>query len=139
ILAPVAVQSFNPFPTIRFFFIFPEYTMMDFVTATVDRSRIIRGVLLLLLLVAGMTGIAQDREPLAAGLVELASEPAGAVVCVGDSLAGRSPLRLPRHILDRVTVWYPGRTVGGAQVRPADGDALGAEAGVLLLRFDDPV
>ena len=78
---------------------------------------------------------AQDREPVSSGQVELASEPAGAEVFVGDSLIGNTPVRASRALLPKVTVWFPARDAWNAQVLRPDTAGPSAEQGVLLLRF----
>ena len=88
------------------------------------------------LLCLAVVGYAQEREAPVHGLVALASEPAGAEVYVGDSLIGRTPMRVMRSMLDSVRVWFPSRAAWGAQMLRPDTAALSSELGVLLLRFD---
>ena len=96
--------------------------------------------LLLWVIVAMISGLpagasGQDREPPAVGMVELASEPAGAEVFAGDSLLGRTPLRLRREMLSRVTAWFPSREAWNTQALRPDTAGPPADMGVLLLRF----
>lgn len=97
-----------------------------------------RGVLIfcVLAVLVSLKAEAQEREAPAVGLVELASEPRGAEVYVGDSLMGRTPMRLRRALLDSVRVWFPSRVAWDAQVLRPDTAAPSADMGVLLLRFD---
>lgn len=92
-------------------------------------------VLLLLSLPVPVPLEAQDREPPATDMVELASEPGGAQVFAADSLLGNTPLRVPRRMLDSITVWYPSRGSWDAQVlRPAR-EGPDADSGVRFLEF----
>jgi hypothetical protein len=96
-------------------------------------------VLVLVLVLAlfapgGLRG--QDREPAAAGYVELASQPDGAEVYAGDTLLGRTPIRVQRALLDSITVWYPERAAWNAQTRRPELPAVGADEGVVFLQFD---
>jgi hypothetical protein len=91
--------------------------------------------MLSLLLLAGLGAQGQVREAPAPGMVELDSEPRHAEVFSGDSLLGRTPLRLSRTLLGGLTVWYPSRDAWNAQALRPDTTAVSAELGVLLLRF----
>lgn len=95
------------------------------------------GVALLCLCAAvfAMPLAGQDREPVHTGMVELASEPAGAEVFAGDSLLGRTPIRIRRAALPDIAVWFPGRDAWNAQVLRPDTAAPSADMGVTLLRF----
>lgn len=97
-----------------------------------------RGVLIFCVLAALVTlkAEAQEREAPAVGFVELASEPDRAEVYAGDSLLGRTPMRLRRALLDSVRVYFPSRDAWDAQVLRPDTAAPPADMGVLLLRFD---
>jgi hypothetical protein len=89
----------------------------------------------LLCVVAGM-GSAQEREAPLRGMIALESDPAGAEVYVGDSLIGRTPLRVRRSMLDSIRAWFPARAAWGARMVRPDTAAVSAELGVMLLRFD---
>ncbi len=88
------------------------------------------------LLILSMPAAGQDREPPMTGLVELASEPAGAEVFAGDSLIGHTPMRVQRAILDSVTLWFPARDAWNAQVLRPSAEGPDAGTGVRMLRFD---
>lgn len=92
-------------------------------------------VLWLCAVVFAMPLAGQDREPMLTGMVELASEPAGAEVFEGDSLLGRTPMRVRRADLQDIAVWFPGRGAWNAQVLRPDTAAPSADVGVVLLRF----
>ncbi|MBE0645860.1 MAG: hypothetical protein IH600_17395 [Bacteroidetes bacterium] len=79
---------------------------------------------------------AQDREPPMTGLVNLSSEPSGADIFAGDSLIGRTPMRVQSAMLDSISVWYPSRTAWNAQVLRPEVEGPDAGVGVRLLRFD---
>ncbi len=81
------------------------------------------------------TAAAQDREPPMSGLVNLASEPSGAEVFVGDSLLGKTPLRVRAAELDSITLWYPDRSAWNAQMLRAAKEGPNADQGVRLIRF----
>lgn len=79
---------------------------------------------------------AQDREAPLTGYVELTSEPSGAEIFVGDSLTGKTPMRVPRALLDSISVWYPARAAWNAQVLRPEKEGPHAGEGVRFLRFD---
>lgn len=78
---------------------------------------------------------AQDIEPPRPGMVELASDPGGAEVFLGDSLLGRTPMRIARGHTKQIRVYYPARNAWDAQVLPLPTAMPGAGEGVVLLRF----
>jgi hypothetical protein len=93
-------------------------------------------VLVVLTVSLGSRVIAQDREPPMMGLVELESEPSGAEIFVGDSLLGKTPMRVQLMLIDSIAVWYPSRDAWNAQVLRPDKDGPKAGEGVRLLRFN---
>lgn len=79
---------------------------------------------------------AQDIDPPLHGYVELESDPGGAEVFAGDSLLGKTPMRVRRDLADRLRVYYPARNAWDAQVRALPSAMPGAGEGIVLLRFD---
>ena len=85
---------------------------------------------------AAVTAFAQDIDPPLTGMIEVASEPPGAEVFLGDSLIGRTPLRIAVKHADSVLLYHPSRTAWDAQCRALPADPLRADQGVVLVRFD---
>ncbi|MFZ1728758.1 MAG: hypothetical protein WBQ23_14750 [Bacteroidota bacterium] len=95
------------------------------------------GVMLIVLMMGvGADAHAQDREPPMQRLVELASEPSGAEIFSGDSLLGKTPMRVQLAQLDSIAVWYPARDSWNAQVLRPGKEGPNAGEGVRFLRFD---
>jgi hypothetical protein len=92
-------------------------------------------ICLALLLCCVQVTRAQDIEPPRPGMVELASDPGGAEVFLGDSLLGRTPMRIARGQAKQIRVYYPSRNAWEAQVLPLPAAMPGAGEGVVLLRF----
>ncbi len=92
--------------------------------------------LVLVLALVAIPAAAQDREPPTAGFVELASDPTGAEVYAGDSLIGRTPMRVKKTMLDSIALWYPSRDAWNAQVLRPGPEGPGAGEGVRFLRFN---
>ncbi len=79
---------------------------------------------------------AQEIEPPLTGMIELASEPSRAEVYLGDSLLGRTPLRIMARHADSVRLFYPARLAWDAEQRALPQHPLRADQGVVLVRFD---
>jgi len=84
------------------------------------------------------TGVlrAQDIEPAFSPWVMVESEPRSAEVYRGDSLLGRTPLRVSRALADSLTVYYPGRAVWGARSKELRCPMPGEREGVVFVRFE---
>lgn len=85
---------------------------------------------------AAVNASAQGIDPPLTGMIELASEPAGAEVFLGDSLLGRTPLRIMAEHADSIRLYYPSRLAWDVQRRVLPSDPLHADQGVVLVRFD---
>lgn len=79
---------------------------------------------------------AQDIEPAFSPWVMVESEPRSAEVYRGDSLLGRTPVRVSRALADSLTLYYPGRAVWGARSKELRGPMPGEREGVVFVRFD---
>jgi len=94
-----------------------------------------RIILLAFLLFCAHMAQAQDIDPPRFGMVELASEPRGAEVFLGDSLLGSTPMRVARSQAQHIRVYYPARNAWNAQMQPLPDAMPGAGEGIVLLRF----
>jgi hypothetical protein len=79
--------------------------------------------------------VAQDIEPRESHVVNIESDPRGAEVYAGDSLLGRTPLRVLRSEASQLVLYYPGRAVWNAQRSTLGPDPLPAHLGVMHVRF----
>ncbi len=89
---------------------------------------------LLLLCTASLRG--QDIDPPLHGYIEIASEPRGAEVFLGDSLLGTTPMRLRRSLARDVLCYFPSRDTWNGQVRALPEELPDAQSGVVILHFD---
>ncbi|MCZ7556307.1 MAG: PEGA domain-containing protein [Bacteroidia bacterium] len=92
---------------------------------------------LLLIILIGGTGrvTAQDIEPRESPFVSIESDPQGAEVYAGDSLMGRTPLRVLRSDAAHLVLYYPERAAWNAQRSALGPDPLPAHLGVMHVRF----
>lgn len=90
----------------------------------------------LIFVAATATMSAQEIDPPLTGMLELASEPSGAEVFLGDSLLGRTPIRIMAEHADSIRLYYPSRLAWDAQRRALPPDPLSADQGVVHVRFD---
>ena len=86
-------------------------------------------------LLAAVSAFAQDIDPPRHGRIELASEPRGAEVFLGDSLLGRTPLRIAREHAADVRLYYPSRSSWNVQVAALGETLPSADEGIALVRF----
>ena len=85
---------------------------------------------------AAATAFAQEIDPPRTGMIDVASEPSGAEVFLGDSLLGHTPVRIMAKHADSVRLYHPSRTAWDARQRALPTDPLHADQGVVLVRFD---
>jgi hypothetical protein len=78
---------------------------------------------------------AQDIEPRESHVVNIESDPRGAEVYSGDSLLGRTPLRVLRSEAAQLVLFYPERAAWNAQRSTLGPDPLPAHLGVMHVRF----
>jgi hypothetical protein len=90
---------------------------------------------LLLLFCTTVTGKAQDIEPRESFYTRIESEPSGAEVWSGDSLIGRTPLRVALRNAVGLVLYYPGKLSPGASRIELEEEPLPEHLGVMLLRF----
>ncbi|MBN1446711.1 MAG: hypothetical protein JXA28_02170 [Bacteroidetes bacterium] len=80
--------------------------------------------------------VAQDIDPPLSGKINIDSEPRGAEVFLGDSLLGRTPLRIDTAIMRDVRLYWPSRLSWDAQEQGLPLQFLAADQGVVLVRFE---
>ncbi len=94
------------------------------------------GCCVLLLAMCGIARVeAQDIQPALSHLVRIESDPAGAEVYRGDSLLGRTPLRIPLADAAGIVLYYPERISWNAQRKELGASPLPEHLGVMLVRF----
>jgi PEGA domain len=95
--------------------------------------RILLYISLLLLLSPGLRS--QDMAPRTSHLVRVESSPEGAEVYQGDSLLGRTPLKVDGRNLGRMTAYFPSRNSWNAAAKKFPETAPSYLEGVLFLEF----
>ena len=78
---------------------------------------------------------AQEIDPPVFDRIDVVSEPRGAEVYVGDSLLGRTPLRISVSLAGKVRLYYPSRRSWNAQEGRLDQPLPAAGKGVAMVRF----
>ncbi len=87
-------------------------------------------------LLMGVQLAAQEIDPPVFNKIDVVSEPRAAEVYLGDSLLGRTPLRINKEDAEHVLLYYPSRRAWNAQEARLDLPLPAAGKGVALVRFN---